>query len=257
MSVARSTAEAVAAREVILVACSPTLDALRALFDPLVDEGRLGGKHLVCIVDAGVATARYLDEVLHERGGAASVVNVALFGTMYNVLHLGGAVLNASGRLRSREAWEAAIAPLLRHFGDVAWHDAGARTAALFAWAGHLAFLPAAYALMHFQALIARGGVDGATALAYFQATNRAVIDVYAPLLARAFDARDHSMFFFSHETARHICTEAAETCRELGVDDGLARLLAGYHERAGASGAPANFTAAYEVIAPVASLTR
>ena len=115
--------------------------------------------------------------------------------------------------------------PLLSLFGAATYHAGGAASAAHFAMAGHAAYMPVAYGLMHYVALMSRSGIG--------QATVKAVADVYAPMLAPTFEKGDYATFFFSHETAKDIHDRLVETCNGLGIDDRLARLMARYHEQA------------------------
>jgi len=251
VTVADSLEACIKARDTILVACSPTLEAIRALFDPLAEKRLLKGKHIVFIVDAGIKAAKYMDEILYQRGNAASVVNVAMFGSCYNVMQGAGAVMNASGRLSSKGALTESVQPLLELFGQVTYHEGGPGIAAMFAMAGHVAFLPLVYGQMQYQAMMRRSGVDSNVAMDYFKLVNRAVLEGYAPMLQSIFEKRDYSLFFFSHGLAKQILDGVTETCKELAVDAQLAALFADYHARATETPGLAlkSFTSVYEVI--------
>lgn len=231
-TVVGSVEEAARASDTILVACSPTLEAIRALCDPLVEKGLVKGKHVVFIVDAGTSAAKYMEAALHEHGNAASVVNVAMFGTCFDAMQGGTFAMNASG-LATKEALDGTILPLLKLFGTVTFHEGGPRVASIFAMAMHASFLPFLYGQMHYVALMQKGGVDPATAMQYFKQFNAITLEGFAPMLASLFEKRDYSVFFFSHGLVKGICDELRATCDELGVDGKLAALFAEYHERA------------------------
>ena len=242
-----------AKRDVLLFACSPTLGAVTSLVEGLRTEGRLEGKHLVFILDAGHDVARYIDDKAFGSGGAKSAVFVAMFGSAFDVMKGTGGHMNVSGHTRSPAALRSDVAPLLDQFGEATYHEGSATIASTYAMAGHIAFLPIVYAQMHYQAMMERGGVDRQMALAYFQLLGRTIVEGYAPLLAGAYAAHDYSLFIASHGTALDILRAVSATAVEMGIDPRLSALMARYHEAALEDPriAPAAFTSAYELIAP------
>jgi 3-hydroxyisobutyrate dehydrogenase-like beta-hydroxyacid dehydrogenase len=233
----------------ILVACSPTHEAIDAVCTQLV--GAVQGKHVTFLVDAGLAQARTMEERVYGEGRAASVTNAALFGTAFAVMEGSGAVINASGKATSDDAVRDRVLPLLGLFGATTYHPGGTATAAHFAMAGHVAFMPTVYALMHYVGLMSKSGVDPKTALAYFQLTNGAMVERFAPMLAAGFEKRDYSPFFGSHALFRDIHDRVAETCEASGLDPRLAQLMSDYHRRATQDPelAAKSFQSAHEVI--------
>ncbi len=169
-----------------------------------------------------------MEESIHRKGGAASVTNAALFGTAFAVMEGKGAVINASGVGSADD-----VLPLLGLFGATTYHSGGAAVASHFAMAGHAGFMPVFYGLMQYVALMQKSGVDPKTALDYFQLTNRAMIDGFAPMLASAFEKHDYSLFLGSHALFAQIHDAVAETCAAAGVDARLAALFADHHRRA------------------------
>jgi 3-hydroxyisobutyrate dehydrogenase-like beta-hydroxyacid dehydrogenase len=246
VSVAESIEDCAKAHDLLLVACSPTVDTIRALIDPLVEKSLLKGKQVVFIVDAGIKAAKYMEEVVGSR--AASVVNVAMFGSCYDVMKGSGAILNASGRIGAKEHVQA----LLEQFGKVTFHEGGPRIAAAFAMAGHIGYLPLLYAQMHYQAMMTKAGIDPAASLEYFKQTNQILLEGYSPLLSSVYAKRDYSMFLFSHQLAGQILDEVVDSCKELGVDSELATVMRSYATRATTRGSASQcHLAAYEVIDP------
>ncbi len=230
VKVAGTLADCVRASKSVIVACSPAPPAIGWVCEQLASTVR--DKNVIFIVDSGLAQARMMEELVFEKGRADSVTNAALFGSAAGVTE-GQAILNASGKTAMAGTVEERVLPLLGLFGATAYHPGGAATAALFAMAGHLAFMPLAYGLMHYTALMDKGGVDPKLALGYFQTTTRIVLDVFAPMLASAFQKRDYSEFFFSHGLAMDIEDCVMETCKTLKVDPRLAELMSSYHQEA------------------------
>jgi 3-hydroxyisobutyrate dehydrogenase-like beta-hydroxyacid dehydrogenase len=231
VKVAAGAADCARATPNVLVACAPTQSAIGSICEQI--SGAVWGRNVSFIVDAGLPQARSMEQVLFDRGRAASVTNCAMFGTAFAVMDGSGTLINASGKADKADTVTERVLPLLGLFGVVNYHAGGTATAAHFAMAGHMAFMPVFYGLMHYLAVIRRAGVSSQVALEYFQATGRAVLDGFAPLLAPSFESRDYSMFLASHQTAKDINDCLEETCRVLEVDEGLARLMRGYHERA------------------------
>ena len=230
VTVARSIEDCVQASSILLVACSPTMDAIAALCNRLADGQLVRNKHVVFIVDCGLPEARTMD-VLFEKGGAASLTNVSLFGGAMNVME-GNGVMNASGRTHAEKSVTDLVMPLLRLFATVTYHPGGPETAALFAMAAHIAFMPLLYGLMHYVALMKNGGVDSSLALDFYQTVNRTMLD-YVPFLESAFAKNDYSAFFGSHQLIRDIMDSASETCTTFDVDHSLTDLMSEYHQRA------------------------
>jgi hypothetical protein len=214
----------------LLVACSPTMQAIASLCNRLADGELVRDKHVVFIVDCGLAQARTMD-VLFEEGGAASLTNVSLFGGVMNVME-GNGIMNASGRTHAEKSVTDLVMPLLRLFATVTYHPGGPEIVALFAMAAHIAFMPLLYGLMHYVALMKKGGVDSSLALDFYQTLNRTMLD-YVPLLQSAFAKSDYSAFFGSHQLIRDIMDSASETCATLDVDQKLTNLMSEYHQRA------------------------
>ncbi len=249
VKVAGTLLECAHASRIVLVACSPTAAAVASICEQLA--GVVRDKHVMFIVDAGLSEASVMEAILADNGGAASVTNAALFGTAYAVMDGAGAVINASGRAASADVVGERVLPFLGLFGSATYHPGGAAAAAYFAMAGHAAYMPIAYGLMHYVALMSKSGIGSEVALDYFQATARAITEVYAPMLTPAFEKGDYSMFLFSHQLAKEIQDRLVETCKTLKVDEGLARLMGDYHERALRDPALAgrSFHSVYEVI--------
>ncbi|HEY8072464.1 MAG TPA: NAD(P)-binding domain-containing protein [Labilithrix sp.] len=231
VTVAETLLGCVQASRTVLVACSPTREAVGAVCEQLASAVR--DKHVVFIVDAGLPQARMMEEILFEKGHAASVTNAALFGTAFAAMEGKGAVINASGRSVAADDVAARVVPFLGLFGATTYHPGGTAIASRFAMAGHMAFMPAFYALVHYVALMKKSGIDGNTALAYFQSTNRAMAEGFGPMLAAAFEKHDYSLFFGSHALFADIHDGVAETCKTEGVDARLAELMAEYHREA------------------------
>ncbi|MDP2957844.1 MAG: NAD(P)-binding domain-containing protein [Longimicrobiales bacterium] len=231
VTVAPSIADCVRASSILLVACSPTMEAIASLCNRLADGELVRNKHVVFIVDGGLPQARTMDTVLFEKGGAASLTNVSLFGAAMNVME-GNGVMNASGRARTEEGVTDLVMPLLRSFATVTYHTGGPETAALFAMGAHIAWMPLFYALSHYVAVMKKGGVDSSLALEFFQTVNRTMLE-YVPFLQSAFAKGDYSVYFGSHELIRDIMDSASETCTILDVDQKLTDLMSDYHQRA------------------------
>ena len=252
ITVARSLEEC-AKRDVILFACSPTLEAVTSLVGDLRSKGRIEGKTLVFILDAGHDVARYIDEQAFASGGARCTAFVAMFGSAFDVIKGAGGYMNVSGFARSPAALQGDVAPLLDLFGESTYHEGSATIASTFAMAGHVAFLPIVYAQMHYHAMMERGGVDPKASLAYFQLLGRVLGEGYAPLLQGAYAARDYSLFIASHRTVADILRAVTATSHEMRIDARLSTLMTRYHEAALEDPRVANaaFTSAYELIAP------
>ena len=249
VKVADTVADCARASHTILVACSPTPAAISFACEQLA--GVVRDRHVTFIVDSGLPQARLLEETLADKGKAATVTNVALFGTPYAVMEGTGAIVNASGRAASADVVGERVLPLLSLFGAASYHPGGTAAAAYFAMAGHAAYMPIVYGLMHYVALMSKSGVGSQVALEYFQTTAGAMASVFAPMLAAAFEKRDYSAFFFSHQLCKDVVDRLAETCKALNVDDRLARLMGDYHAKAMQEPALAgkSFQSAYEVI--------
>jgi 3-hydroxyisobutyrate dehydrogenase-like beta-hydroxyacid dehydrogenase len=232
VTVARSIEDCARASSTLLVACSPTMEAIASICDRLVDGELARNKHVVFIVDCGLAQARTMDEVLFKKGGAASVTNVSMFGAAMNVME-GKGFMNASGRTRTDKGVTDLVMPLLGLFGMVTYHPGGPETASLFAMAGHIACMPLFYGLAHYVAVMKKGGVDSSLALNFFQSLNRGMLDLFIPFLQSAFAKSDYSVFLGSHQLVRDIMDSASETCRTLDVDQKLTELMSEYHQRA------------------------
>ncbi|HSQ63685.1 MAG TPA: hypothetical protein VLM85_10750 [Polyangiaceae bacterium] len=144
-----------------------------------------------------------------------------------------GAVINASGKATVANDVADRVLPLLGLFGAATYHPGGTAVATYFAMAGHVAYMPIFYGLMHYVALMSKSGVDGKTALDYFQLTSRTMVDGFAPMLAPAFERHDYSVFFGGHELFRDIQDCVAETCKMSEIDPRLAQLMADYYRRA------------------------
>jgi len=231
VKVASSLVECANASKTVLVACSPTHAAIGSISEQLA--GAVRDKHVTFIVDSGLSQARMMEEVLFEKGKAASLTSGAMFGTAMAAAAGEGAVIHASGKAASDSAIAERVLPLLNLFGATTYRPGGTATAAYFAMAGHLAFMPVLYSLMHYTAIMAKSGVDSKVALDYFQATNRAMVEGFAPLLSGSFEKHDYSMFLGSHQTVKDIEDCVVETCKAVGVDDRFARLMSAYHEEA------------------------
>jgi 3-hydroxyisobutyrate dehydrogenase-like beta-hydroxyacid dehydrogenase len=247
--VAGTVAECAKATHTIVVACSPTPAAISFVCEQLT--GVVRDRHVTFIVDSGLPQARLMEETLADKGKAATVTNVALFGTAYAVTDGTGAILNASGRAASADVVGERVLPLLQLFGAASYHPGGTAAAAYFAMAGHVAYMPVVYGLMHYVALMSKSGVGSQVALEYFQTTAGAMASGFAPMLAAAFEKRDYSVFFGSHQLLQDIEERLAETCKALNVDDRFARLMGDYHAKAMQEPALAgkSFQSAYEVI--------
>ena len=98
--VAATLADCARASKTVLVACSPTPQAIGSVCEQLMGVAR--DRHVTFIVDAGLPEARRM-EGLFDDAGAASVTNVALFGSAYAVMDGAGAIVNASGRAPSAD----------------------------------------------------------------------------------------------------------------------------------------------------------
>ena len=133
------------------------------------------------------------------------------------------------------------------------YHEGGPEIAATFAMGGHMAFLPVTYALMHYLPMMAKGGVDPAAALSYFQLLTKTSVEGYGPMLQQVFAKRDYSLVIASHQLITEILEAVSETCRDQGIDGKLAALMADYHRRAMKDPelASKTFTSAYEVVDP------
>jgi 3-hydroxyisobutyrate dehydrogenase-like beta-hydroxyacid dehydrogenase len=247
--VAGTLSECAGASPTLVIACSPTAATIGSICEQLA--GAVRDKHVTFVVDCGLAEAKLMEDVLFEKGRASAVTNAALFGTGASVVEGAGALINASGPTRSPDLVASRVLPLLQLFGACTHHPGGTATAAFFATAGHLAFMPIVYGLMHYCALMERSAVDPKSALAFFKASNGAMLEGYVPLLATFFEKHDYSAFFFSHQLARDIEANTAETCKAVGVDDRLARLFADYHEQAmrDSHTAPRSFHSVHELI--------
>ena len=112
VTVVRSLEDCARASSTLLVACSPTMEAITSICDRLVEGELACDKHVIFIVDCGLAQARVMDEVLFKKGGAASVTNVSLFGAAMNVME-GQGFMNASGRARTDKSVTDIVMPLL------------------------------------------------------------------------------------------------------------------------------------------------
>jgi 3-hydroxyisobutyrate dehydrogenase-like beta-hydroxyacid dehydrogenase len=249
VKIATTVADCARASQTLIVACSPTHAAIVSVCEQLA--GPVRGKHVTFIVDSGLSQARIMEQTLADKGHAATVTNAALFGTAHAVMDGRGALINASGRAPSADVVGERVLPLLGLFGAANYHAGGTASAAYFQMAGHMAYMPLVYGLMHYIALMRRSGLGTEATLQYFQTTAKVVAEVYAPMLAPAFDKRDYSAFLFSHQLGKDIEDCLVETCKDLAVDDRLARLMADYHERAlrDPELAGKSFQSAYEVI--------
>jgi 3-hydroxyisobutyrate dehydrogenase-like beta-hydroxyacid dehydrogenase len=250
VNVAATLHDCVRATPNTLVACSPAPAAIGAICEQLAGVAR--DRHVMFIVDSGLPEARLMEELVFDKGGAASVTNVALFGAVMNVMQGAGALINASGKSVAAETIEERVLPLLGLFGAPTYHAGGTATAAAFAMGGHMAFMPTMYALMHYVAMMQKSGVDAKVATEYFQATNRTLIEGFVPMLAGAFGAHDYSLFLGSHQLFKDIHALVAETCKSLKIDDQLAQLMSRYHERAmkDAAVGTKSFHSVHEIIA-------
>jgi len=251
VTVARSIEDCARASSTLLMACSPTMEAIASICDQLANKELVRNKHVVFVVDCGLAPAKYMDEVVFKRGGAASVTNVSMMGGPAQVME-GTGLMHASGRTSAEKSVTDLVLPLLKLFATATYHEGGCETASLFAIGGHLAVMPMLYALMHYLAIMKKSGMDAGTTIEFFQALNRMVADM-VPFFQRTLAARDYSTFFFSHQLMKDIMDAASETCRGLHVDDKLAALMAEYHQRAIRNPhlASKSFHSVYEVIDP------
>lgn len=232
VAVARSIEDCARASTMLLVACSPTMEAISSICHRLADGGLVQDKHVVFIVDCGLAQARTMDAVLFDRGGAASLTNVSLFGAAANVME-GSGLMNASGRTRAEESLTQLVMPLLRLFATVTYHSGGPETAALFAMAGHVACMPLFYGFLHYEALMKNAGVESSVAHDFFQTLGRAMLDQYVPFVHSAVTTNDYSVYLGSHELIKDIMDSASETCTTLSIDRKLTDLMSEYHQRA------------------------
>jgi 3-hydroxyisobutyrate dehydrogenase-like beta-hydroxyacid dehydrogenase len=233
VKVAATASDCARATPNILVACSPTHECIAAICEQIGPAVR--DRNVTFIVDSGLPQAKIMEDVLFERAKAASVTNAAMFGAAFAVVDGSGTLINASGKADKADTVTERVLPLLGLFGVTSYHAGGTATAAHFTMGGHLSFMPMFYGLMHYLAVMRRSGVSSQVALEFFQATGKAVLDGFAPLLAPAFESHDYgsSPYIASHQLGKEVYECVAETCRTLHVDDGLARLMLGYHERA------------------------
>jgi 3-hydroxyisobutyrate dehydrogenase-like beta-hydroxyacid dehydrogenase len=232
VAVARSIEDCSRATDIVLVACSPTMEAISSICHRLADGGLVQDKHVVFIVDGGLAQARTMDAVVFDKGGAASLTNVSLFGAAANVME-GSGFVNASGRTRADESLTHLVMPLLRLFATVTYHPGGPETAALFAMAGHVGCMPLFYGFLHYVALMKHAEVDSSVAYDFFQTLNRATLELFVPFLHSAVTGNDYSIYMGSHQLMRDIMDSASETCRTLNIDPKLTDLMSEYHQRA------------------------